>query len=81
MTQGHRAAVYVDAIHVRLVYATPCRHHGRERLVDLEQVDVVDRHPVALKDLGGGRDRAFEHLHRVAAHGRLIDDPGPRPQA
>src|SRR3954468_7679942 len=82
MADGHRAAVDVDAVHVRVVLALPCRHDRRERLVDLDQVDVIDRHLVAVEDLRGRRDRALEHLDRVAAHRGLVDDlrAGRQPQ-
>ena len=47
----------------------------RERLVHLEEVDVVDRHPVALEDLPRRGDRARQHQHGVDADRRLVDDP------
>src|SRR3954447_19226876 len=53
-----RAAVDVDAVHVRLELAAPGRDNGGERLVDLDQVDVVDLHVVALEKLARRRDRA-----------------------
>ena len=81
MADRHRAAARVHAVHVGPVLARPRCDDRREGLVDLDEVDVVDRHRVALEDLRGGRDRALEHLHRVAADRRLIDDPRPRAQA
>src|SRR3712207_7219541 len=45
--------------------APPRSQHGGERFVDLEQVDVVDCHPVAVQKLAGRRDRAGEHDHGV----------------
>ena len=47
----------------------------RERLVDLDQVDVVHRHPVALEQLPRRGDRAGQHDHRVDPDRRLVDDP------
>ena len=61
-----------------LELALPGGDDRRERLVDLEQVDVVDRHPVALEELPRRRDRAGEHDHRVDADRRLVDDPRAR---
>ena len=47
------------------------RQHLRgERLVDLDQVDVVDRQPGALERLPAGGDRAHAHVGRVDAGGR-----------
>ena len=43
VAEGDRAAVDVHPVHVGLQFALPGQHHGGERLVDLEQVDVVDR--------------------------------------
>ena len=47
MAEGDRAAVDVDAIHVGVVLTPPRGDDGREGLVDLDQVDVVDLHAVA----------------------------------
>ena len=81
VAERDRAAVDVDPVRVGLVHAQPGQHHRRERLVDLEQVDVADRHAAAV-----------EHPLRWPRPGRpggstarrrpgLGDDPGPRPQA
>src|ERR671928_1796088 len=67
VAEGHGAAARVDAVHVRLVLAGPGGDHRGERLVYLDDVDVVDAHPVAVEDLLGGGDRAGEHGHRVDA--------------
>ena len=56
--ERHRASVHVDPVHVWAQLTTPGRDHGGERLVDLDQVDVVDLHRVALEDVLRGRDRA-----------------------
>ena len=49
------------------------RHHlGGERLVDLDQVDVVDRHPGAGQGLLAGFDGSEPHDLRGPAH----PDPG-----
>src|SRR4051794_20325392 len=81
MAERHRAPAWVHAIHVGLVLARPGRDDRRERLVDLDEVDVADRHRVAVEDLLRRRDRAGEHRHRVDADGRLVDDPRPRAHA
>ena len=57
------------------------QHHRRERLVQLEQVDVVDRQARAVEHLAGGRGRAGEHDDRVGAAGGGGHDARPRRQA
>src|SRR5947207_3722961 len=81
MAQGDRAAVHVDLVHVRLELATPGRDHRGEGLVDLDQIDVVDLHAVALEDLPGRRDRDGEHEYRVDAAGWPVGDPRARLEA
>ena len=44
VAERHRAAVDVDLVPVDAGVAEELEHHGGERLVDLEQVDVVERH-------------------------------------
>ena len=80
MAERDGAAVRVDLRHVGTGGALPAEHDRRERLVDLDQVDVVDREPVAFEQVLGGGDRAGEHEHRVAAHEARVDDAGPRLQ-
>src|SRR4051812_32188866 len=73
-----RAAVHVHAVHVRVELAAPGGDDRREGLVDLDEVDVVHLHAVALEQLLRRRDRAGEHDHGVDADGRLVDDPRAR---
>src|SRR3954469_21543585 len=65
VAEGDRAAVHVHLLHVRVVLLLPRQDDGGERLVDLDQVHLVDGHARALEHLGGGRDRTGEHHHRV----------------
>src|SRR4051794_11089618 len=65
VTERDGAAVGVDALHVALVRELPREHDRRERLVDLDDVDVVDGEAVVVEELLGRGDRAFEHEHRV----------------
>ena len=51
---------------------------GANASLTSNEVDVADRHAVALEQLARGRDRAREHHHRVDADRRLVDDPRPR---
>src|SRR3954471_22190441 len=53
-----RAAIHVHLLHVRAVLLLPGQDDGRERLVDLDQVHLVDGHAGALEHLVRGRDRA-----------------------
>src|SRR6201986_3182270 len=56
------------------------QHHGRERLVQLEQVDVVHRQACAVDLFFGGGCGAGEHDDRIGAAGGGRDDPRPRRQ-
>ena len=57
-------------VEVRAGLVRPGEHDGRERLVALEQVDVVDRQPGTAQRVPRRRDGAGEHEHRVLAHHR-----------
>ena len=74
VTERDGTAVGVHALHVALVRELPCEHDRRERLVDLDEVDVVDGEAVVVEQLLGRGDRAFEHEHRVAADEAHVDD-------
>ncbi len=65
MAQGDRAAVDVDPLVGGPGLLHPGQHHGREGLVALEQVDVLDRQAAALQRVPGRPDRAGEHPDRV----------------
>jgi hypothetical protein len=78
--ERHRAAVDVDALHVGPELALPGADDRRERLVDLDQVEVADPQACAVQQLARRRDRAGEHDHRVHADRHLVDDPRPRRQ-
>src|SRR5271166_4417637 len=54
MPQRDRAAVDVDPGHVGVVHPGPGQHHRRERLVDLDDVDVAHLHAGLLEHLRGG---------------------------
>ena len=51
MPQRDRAAIDIDALHVGVQLALPRQHDRRESLVDLEQIDVVDRQSRARQNL------------------------------
>src|SRR5262245_54193644 len=52
-----RTAVHVDALHVGVVLLRPREDDRRERLVDLDEVHVVEREAGPLEHLRGGGDR------------------------
>ena len=81
VAHGDRAAVDVDLLHVEAHVLDEAQHDRRERLVDLDQVEVVDREPgLGQRLLGGGRG-AGEHDRRVGAGDGGGEDPGARLQA
>ena len=59
----------------------PGHHDRRERLVDLVQVDVADRHAAALEHPFGGGHRPVEVVVGLGADQALGHDPRPRAQA
>ena len=81
VAEGDRAAVDVDLVHVDPVLAGPREDDGGERLVDLEQVEVGDRHAGAVEQLLGRLDRAVEVVVGVRPDQAVGLDPGPRGQA
>lgn len=44
MSEGDRSTVDVDLFHIRSELFFPGEHHRGERLVDLDQIDVVHSH-------------------------------------
>ena len=61
VTEGDGTAVYVYLAHVGSQFFRPGQHDRCERLIDFEQVDVVDGHAGLFEDLLGGRDRTLQH--------------------
>src|ERR1035441_580847 len=76
---AHRdgAAVDVELLVGDVQVLLELQHDGCEGLVQLEQVDVVDRQARAVEHLAGGRHGAGEHDDRVSAAGGGGDDAGP----
>ena len=83
MAAGDRAAVGVQARVVRLdaQRVAPRQHLDGERLVQLEQIDVVEGEARLLEHATGGRDRADPHQLRLDACERIADEPQLRLQA
>src|SRR6476659_6549528 len=61
VAERDRAAVHVHTLHVGVVLLRPREDDGCERLVDLDEVDVVEGEAGALEHLRGRRDRRGEH--------------------
>src|SRR3984957_12161498 len=78
---GGRAAAHVDLGQVGAGLALPGQDDRRERLVDLDQVDLGQGHPGPVQGVRGGRDGRGEHQDRVVAAGGQVGDPGPGAQA
>ena len=81
VTERDRAAVDVDLVHVDAVDAGPRQDDGREGLVDLEQVEVADRHAGLVEHPLGGVDRAVEVVVGVGADQAVELDPRSRLEA
>src|SRR5579864_936851 len=81
MADGDGAAVDVDLVPVDPVHLLPRAHHRGEGLVDLEDVDVVGRHPGFAEHLLGGGDGAVEVVVGIRPDEHLGHDARPGPQA
>src|SRR5690606_15722698 len=81
VTERDRAAPRVELGRVGTEFVGPGERHGRERLVDLVGVDVVDAQTGAGEDLLRGRDRGGEHEDRVVAGDGERVEAGARGQA
>src|SRR6266536_5609921 len=83
MAEGDGATVRVQLVaewvHAQAVGAGD--HLGRERLVELDHVDVVDGHPGAPQRLLARLDRAQAHDLGLQSRHAGRDDPGQRPDA
>ena len=81
MAEGDGATVDVDLVHVRVVLLLPRQHHGGERLVDLDEVHLVERHARPLQHLRRGRDRRGEHQPGIVGGQGELHEAGPWRQA
>src|SRR3954470_4545428 len=69
VTHRNGATVDVELLVGDVQVLLELQHDGRERLVQLEQVDVVHGQAGAVEHLAGGRGRTGEHDDRVGAAG------------
>src|SRR5690606_23142980 len=81
VAHGDGAAVDVQLLVRDVQVLLELQDHGGERLVDLDQVDVVEGRARRGETLLGGRRRAGQHDGGVGAAGRGGDDAGARGQA
>ncbi|EEF26235.1 conserved hypothetical protein, partial [Ricinus communis] len=70
----NRAAIHIDLVVRALQLFHPRHRHGRERFVDFDEVDVVDRQAGFFQRLARRGNRRGQHHDRVVAnHGELVD--------
>ena len=71
VAERHGAATHVHARGIELQIVYDRKGLGRERLVQLEQIDVVGSEPRAVQRLADGGNRAEPHVARLDAGGRV----------
>ena len=82
MAQGDGPPVHVDPFRVDLgVLAQPGEHHGSERLVAFEEVDVGQLHSALGQESGRGVDRTVQEVVGVGAHHHVGHHTGSGAQA
>src|SRR6185437_2178024 len=81
VAERDRAAVDVDLLAVEPEVANDLLHDDSERLVDLEEVDVLQPEAGLRQDLADRRARRVQHQGRAVAHVAHGDDARPRLQA
>src|SRR2546430_1946221 len=81
VAERDRAAVDVHTAHVRVKLPLPREHDRSERLVDLDEVDVVQGERGPLQHALGRRDRTGQHDRRVHAGERRRDHARAGPDA
>src|SRR5579862_4694796 len=77
---GDRTAVRIEpgVVRVDAELVAPRQHLDGERLVQLEDVDLVERDPRLLEHTAGGRDGADAHQVRLDAGVCVADEAEPR---
>src|SRR3954469_7287809 len=78
MPHGYRAAVHVHLLVVQAELADDGEALGRERFVQLHEVEVADGHARALQELPDGWHRAYSHHARIDARNRAADEAAER---
>ena len=80
MAERDRAAVHVQAIRIDRQLAQAGEHLRRERFVQLDEIDLIERQPGLLQDLLHGRHRPDAELLGLDAGRREADEPSERRQ-
>src|SRR5436190_3261613 len=80
VSESDRAAVHVHLVPVEPQLATVGQRLGGERLVDLDQVERVDRQLDPVEQPADSLDRCKEEPFRLHLRLRVSDDPGERRQ-
>ena len=78
MAERDRAAIDVEPLGVGAGGFEPRRRYRGKGLVDLEQVDVIDRQAGLLQRAFGRVQRRVQHDHGIAAHHGHVVDPRHR---
>ena len=78
MAEGDRAAVDVEAFRIDRQLAQARQHLRRERLVQLDEVDLIERQSGACQRLAHRGHRANPEPLRLDAGGCKRDEPGER---
>ena len=81
VAERDRAAVHVDLVPVEAELAAVGEGLGRERLVDLDEVEGLDRQLDPVEQPADALDRREEQPPRLDLGLRVADDPGQRLQA
>ena len=81
MTERDRATIDVDLVAIELEIADEFFGDHRKGLVDLEQIDIVERQAGLRQHLARGRHRRVQHQRRRVPHIRHRDHAGARLQS
>jgi hypothetical protein len=81
MAQGDRAAVDVDLCIIEIECLQITQHHRGERLIDLDEIDVVETHAGFFQHLLGHIDGPGQHQRRLGTDIGKRFDLGPRFEA
>ncbi len=81
MAERHGAAIHIDLVAVDLQIADEFFRDDGKRLVDFDQVDIVQRQPRFLQHLARGGNRRIQHQGRAVTHIGHGDETRARLQA
>ena len=81
MTERDRSAMHVEPFKIDTEIPGRRNHLDRERLIDLHQIDVVDRHPGAGQGSAAGLNRSQSHDLRAESADACCNDARQRGEA